>query len=334
MADGSRTGAQRPPAPLFWQLFLPNAAVLAAAAVFLMLSPATIGHPVSLDEALALVAGLVAMLVLNLVLIRHAVAPLEQLTRLMARVDPLRPGTRVSRPRGSAETVELASVFNAMAARLEAERRESSRRSLLAQEHERLRLARELHDEIGQTVTSVMLELDRIAQRVEGEPRAELAELREQARALSDSLREVVRGLRPEALDDLGLHAALVALSRRFSEQSGISVLRSFEAPADALDPEVEMAIYRIAQECLANVARHSGASEVRIELTERDGALVLRVADDGRGIGDAEPGYGIQGMRERALLIGGELRFVSPAGGGLAVELEVPLGRREEDEG
>jgi two-component system sensor histidine kinase UhpB len=298
--------------------------VLLAAVVVLTLSPATISHPVLLREAVVVLVGVGLMLVINGLLVRRALTPLRRLSALMRRVDLLRPGQRISWE-GSAETVELADAFNHMLDRLEAERRESSSRSLLAQEAERQRLAQELHDEIGQGMTAITLQIASIGERAPDELGDELAEARELARAASDDVRRVVRELRPEALDDLGLPAALSALSERFATHSGLQIEERIEA-VDGLDPDAELVIYRVAQESLTNVARHSGAARASLTLTAVDGRVRLRIADDGRGLSDpAAVGQGIRGMRERALLVDGSLEIGQPEGLGVEVLLTIP---------
>jgi len=144
---------------LFWRVFTTNAAVLVATAVIttLVFSPGIVSSPVAAIELVILAGGLGAMLMVNLVLMRRALAPLERLTSLTRTVDPLRPGQRVSVPGGESEAAELAEAFNEMLDRLEEERLESSRRALEAQESERLRVAQELHDEVGQSLTAVLL---------------------------------------------------------------------------------------------------------------------------------------------------------------------------------
>ena len=194
--------------PLFWQIFVPNGIVLVVAAAVLALSPASVPSEISTAQALELVGAVALMVLVNLVLIRHAVKPLERLTQVMAKVDPLEPGQRAPADGGSPEATRLAAVFNEMLDRLETERRDSAAKMLSAQERERIRLARELHDEIGQSVTGLMLELDRAAGRAPDELAVELRETQEVARAISSEVREIVRRLRPEALDDLGLKSA------------------------------------------------------------------------------------------------------------------------------
>jgi two-component system sensor histidine kinase UhpB len=310
--------------PLFWQIFVPNAFLLALAGVALMVSPATISSPPLLVEVVVVAMGLALMLILNLFLLRRSVAPLEQLARLMRDVDPLRPGQRVRLGRASAEVDQVAQVFNGMLERLEWERRDSGRRMLAAQEGERRRLARELHDQVGQTLTALMLEVGHAAERAP-EVHGELRHAQEAARALSDDIREIVRRLRPEALDDLGLTSALTVLCEGFTERSGIEVRRRFSAELPRLDSEAEVVLYRVAQESLTNVARHAGASRVQLSLLALEGGVRLEISDDGQGLNGATPGNGIRGMRERALLVGGRLAIQTGPPGGASVRLDLP---------
>lgn len=291
-----------------------------------MLSPATISSPLALEEALVLISGLVAMLIINLLIIRRTLSPLGQLTRVMGAVDPLAPGGRVAITSASEEVSELNAVFNRMLERLETERRDSARRMLGAQEGERRRVARELHDEIGQTVAGLMLEISQAARKAPPGVADELQELQEEARALSDDLRKIVRQLRPDALDDLGLSSALTYLSESMAERSGVRVARQLEAELPQLDPDLELVIYRVAQESLTNAVRHSRAKLVELSLARVGDMLSLRIRDDGVGINGAPPGSGIRGMRERALLLDAVLRIDSSPGGGTDVRLDVPL--------
>lgn len=314
--------------PLFWQIFLPNAAFLAIAVGVLAFTPAAVNSgPPSVGQAIGLAGGLVVLVMINLLSIRRAVRPVEQLTRVMSEVDPLHPGKRLPEVGGSAETAKLASVFNSMLERLETERRDSGRLMLSAQERERLRLARELHDEIGQSLAGLMLEIDYAAKRSPAGVGDELREIRETARALSAQLREIVRGLRPEALDDLGLRSALVTLTKRFGDQSAITLHRRIGVIDLRLSRDAELVVYRIGQESLTNIARHSGASEAWFQLSTDGSRAVLRVADNGTGLSGRAlvTGNGVRGMRERALLVGAKLAISDAPEGGLAVELEVP---------
>jgi two-component system sensor histidine kinase UhpB len=145
-----------------------------------------------------------------------------------------------------------------------------------------------------------------------------------------DDVRRIVRELRPEALDDLGLIDALISLCLRMEQQGALTVLRELEGGLPALDAEVELVIYRVAQEALTNALRHSRASQVRVALTRDqdspDSSVVLRVTDDGRGLPErpAAQTSGLAGMRERAILIEADLEIDSAPGRGVEVRLAV----------
>ena len=140
-------------------------------------------------------------------------------------------------------------------------------------------------------------------------------------------MRRIARELRPEALDDLGLHNALITLCSRVAAQGGVRVERRIESGLPPLDPDVELVVYRVAQESLTNVVRHAQATRAIVSLEPADGWVVLRVSDDGRGLPEPLPKgtAGLGGMRERALLVGGRLAIASEPGEGTEVELRVP---------
>ncbi|MGH2877644.1 MAG: sensor histidine kinase [Solirubrobacteraceae bacterium] len=313
--------------PMLWRVFAANATVLTLAFALLAIAPVKLHASIRLEELVLLLAGLVVMLVVDLVLLRHALGPLSRLSRVMGTIDLLRPGQRaVGFERSSSEVLALAKAFNEMLGRLEDERRESSARVLAAQEGERTRIARELHDEIGQTLTAVALRAEH-AVALAGAERSDLEQLAAIVQHSLQEVRRIYRELRPEALDELGLRGALVALTGRVGEQGGIRVARDLAGELPDVSPDVELAIYRIAQEALTNAMRHSGASEVTVSLESTDGALTLMVADDGHGLpDDPAQGGGLTGMRERALLIGGELQIKSRTERGTVVTLAVPL--------
>ncbi|UGS34581.1 sensor histidine kinase [Capillimicrobium parvum] len=261
---------------LLWRVFATNAAVLVAATLVLVLTPATVSFPLAAQEAVVLAVGLALLLGLDFLLLRRAVG------------------------RDSLERV---------------------RGMLAAQEGERLRVARELHDEVGQTLTAVLLSLERTPSE------EELAGARETVRAALDDVRSIARRLRPEALDDLGLTSALAALTVSVQRATGLRVERELRAPAGTLGDEEELVAYRVAQEALTNVARHAGATRavVRTAALPGDG-FVLEVADDGRGFDPraATTGAGLLGMRERAGLIGARLAIDTAPGAGTTVRLEI----------
>jgi two-component system, NarL family, sensor histidine kinase UhpB len=305
--------------PLFWRLFIPNATVLCVACVVLIVEPAN-------GRVVALVGGLTVMIAVNLLLIRSAVAPLTRLTNLMRDVDPLRPGQRLPAGGRDSEVTLLADAFNEMLDRLEVERRESGRKALAERETERRRLAGELHDEIGQSLTALALQLDRVRGRAPDELRQDVADARDAALATVDEVRALVRRLRPEALDALGLVPALVNLMERWSAQTGVRITRDFDGELPSLSPEAELVLYRVVQESLTNVVRHSQATTAHVGLHARDGIVRLSVRDDGAGMSSPpDEAAGIRGMRERAMLVGGRIDIRSAPAGGTEVRLELP---------
>lgn len=313
--------------PLLWRVFVTNTAILAVAFAGLVLAPVRVSVPVAASEFVVLATGLIALSATNFVLLRAVLAPLEALAETMRRHDPLSPGARAV-VTGEPNLAALAATFNDMLERLESERRESALDALLLQEGERRRVARELHDEVGQTLTGAMLQIEGLALSIPDELRAQLDELRETARHGTEEVRRIARRLRPEALEDLGLRSGLAALATTIGEQARVDVRRHLESPP-ALTPEQELVIYRVAQEALTNVARHSGATTVELVLTSDQCRTVLTVDDNGRGLApeSLSSTNGIRGMRERAMLIGADLDIGARPQRGTRVRLSVPHG-------
>jgi signal transduction histidine kinase len=214
---------------------------------------------------------------------------------------------------------------------------------ITAQEDERRTIARELHDEVGQVLTAIKMELS-VAQRtiesagVTGKPL-------HSAQAITDtalhSVRDLSRLLHPSLLDDLGLPAAVRAYTQRFSERHGIRVDLQVASMDERLEPRLEAAVYRIIQESLTNIARHAGVATCRIRLTRSGDRLQLLVEDEGRGFDQRHPadasgrrGLGLIGMRERATQLGGEFSLDSGPGRGTRVSVDFPVvrSRREPD--
>jgi two-component system, NarL family, sensor histidine kinase UhpB len=318
-------------APLTHRVVAANAAVLVAVALItvLIFSPGAITLTLAVEELLILSAALIGMGLLNLALMSRAIAPIERLRDFVREVDPQRPGQRAPVPDRESEAAELAEAFNDMLARLERERLESVRMALAAQEAERLRVAQELHDEVGQSLTAILLQLGRLDRSLPPSDRPVLSDAQETARGSLEEVRRIARSLRPEALDDLGLPSALRVLAERMEEQSDVRIEANTEADLPPLDGEEELVIYRVAQEALTNVVRHSRAGRAELELGADAGGVHLLVRDDGWGIGDAGEGTGIRGMRERAVLVGAELRVHGQPEGGVELRLELPLDRR-----
>jgi signal transduction histidine kinase len=207
---------------------------------------------------------------------------------------------------------------------------DSLRRVVEAQELERRRLARELHDETGQALTSILLGLKALEERFEdADSRAATAELRELVVSTLQDVRRLAVELRPSALDDFGLVAALERLAASFAEQSGIAVDFQTSLAGERLSGEVETALYRIVQESLTNVVKHARARHVSILLARMNGAIKAVIEDDGQGFDPAEDtldGFGLVGMRERLALLGGRLEVESSSETGTTVAAEVPI--------
>jgi two-component system sensor histidine kinase UhpB len=300
-----------------------NGVVLLGATAVLSLTPAYVPPPFSVGDVVVILVGLGAMIVANGVLLGLSFLPLRRLVGLMSTVDLLQPQRLPAT--GSSEVRSLIETFNEMLDRLEAERQTSTRRVLMTQEQERRRIGQELHDEIGQRLTGVLLQLNQVVTAAPANLRANLREVQDAARAALDEVGRIAWQLRPGVLDDLGLVPALDALVMTFEEQTGVVVSRRIEEDLRELAPEVELAVYRIAQESLTNIARHAEASAADLHFEQHDGTLRLRITDNGRGLTTAEhAGSGIRGMRERALLIGARLQVESAPGKGVSVCLHV----------
>ena len=246
------------------------------------------------------------------------------------------------------EIATASDLARSIVERLEAERsteRERLRHGVLARERERTRWARELHDETiqGLAALRLLLEYAHCLNDPAERERALANALGEVDREI-EALRHLITELRPAALDDLGLVAAVEALARRAGAIDGLTVQTDIAAQGivPRLDPETESAVYRIAQEALTNAARHSGAAHVVLSLHIESDGLVAMVRDDGSGFSvsddraregvggdggvDSTSGFGLHGMRERAELVGAELEVESQPGAGTTVRVSVPL--------
>jgi two-component system, NarL family, sensor histidine kinase UhpB len=313
--------------------FLAAGAVLVLIFVLFLVTPVEVSYPIKLGQAVILFGGLLAMLAVQLLLIRRVLAPLRRLADQMHSVDLRQPEQRrIETTSRDSEITAFVETFNGMLERLADERHQSARKALGAQEAERLRTAHELHDEIGQSLTAVSLQVEQLAAAADPPTAARLGEVAELLQGSLDDIRRIVRKLRPEALDDLGLVNALIALTTRIARQTDVRLERQLGERLPSLSPEQELVVYRVAQESLTNVVRHSEATTARIALEGKDGILVLSVSDDGRGMpsAGASAGSGIEGMRERALLVGASLQIEPGPRGGTRVRLVMPVGSAE----
>src|SRR3954449_4337033 len=276
-------------------------------------------------EGLLLIARAVSgVVLLNSILLRRRLEPMGRLVETMSSVELTSPGKRADVTRGPDEVQRLSADFNRMLERLEHERRESGRAVLRAQEVERSRIAQDLHDEVNQALTAILL---RLSATISDAPPALQEELRETQALATQAMEELLhlaRELRPTALDDHGLVPALTSQVASFGERTGIRSSFRRHGTVPPLSDEEQLVIYRVTQESLSNVAQHAGARHVDVELSFV-GRTVLRVRDDGNGFklnGNGRARLGVSGMRERALLVGGHLTIFSEPGDGTTIEL------------
>jgi len=296
---------------------------------------------------------LVTVVVTNLAVSRFVVRRLEGLA---AAIADLRQG-QLPAPLPESQPDEIgqvANAFNTMARQVEArdaenlalseslrhqsaQRGELLKRLITAQEDERKRVARELHDELGQPLTGLSLRAEAMERLIASDPARALKEL-DQIRALSiqsvDRMYDLILDLRPSALDDLGLTAAMRAHAERLLAGTGVDFELDVQGMTGRLSPELETALYRTLQEALSNVVRHAEATRVRIALARHDGVFEGEVQDDGKGFdpqslnldGQSPRGLGLLGMRERVTQCGGQLEIISQPGSGTLIRIRVPL--------
>ena len=313
---------------LLTQVLAVNTVLVAVTAfVAAVVARERLSQAVSSQGLLLIGLAVLAVVLLNSLLLRRRLEPMGRLVETMSEVDLTSPGMRAEQIRGaSSEVQRLTKDFNRMMSRLEHERRESGRAVLRAQEQERSRIAQDLHDEVNQALTGILLRLE--ATMADAPPHLinELADTKALATQAMEELLHLARELRPTALDDHGLVPALASQIASFGERTGIR--SRFVPPTGQLptfSDEEQLVIYRVTQESLSNVAQHAGATRVDVELNTI-GRTVLRVRDDGNGFetrkGRGRNRLGVSGMRERALLVGGNLAIFSTPGEGTTIEL------------
>lgn len=330
---------------LFWKILGANA-VLVGAAVAVggwLASSAADGRALSGAVVPALALSAVALsLGVNALLLWIALRPIRSLEETAQRVSR---GDLSARAEASAladpDLLRLIRTTNATLDRLEAQRqrlREMAGRALNAAEEERRRLARELHDETAQTLTMLLVRM-RAARGTADEAERErtLDEVRDALASTAERIRCMAQGLQPPALEMMGLIPALTALAHEVEEQTGIEIdVQGGRLESAPLSVTRTLALYRIVQEALSNVARHSGAGRAQVVVRPLNGRVEVVVSDDGRGFAvpevmqDRERGLGLFGMEERAAWLGGRLHIVSSPGDGTRVEVEIPIAGEE----
>ncbi len=317
----------RKPALVSQVLTINTALIVAAVFAASVAANLDLGDPADTEQFLLLAVAILSTALANNFVLRRRFAPLENLAQTMERVDLTVPGVRAARSGAEPEDVaRLREAFNRMLARLEAERSGTARAVLRAQEAERARVARDLHDEVNQALTAVSLRLRASAQDAPPELAAELAETQRLAGQAMRELLGLARELRPASLDDHGLVDVLSTQVREFGRRFGIRANFASYGALPKLTDDEQLVVYRVVQEALSNVAQHSQSKTVNVTLGAGVGArLRITVADDGRGFdprATTGPGLGVTGMHERARLAGARLDIRSAPGAGTTVEL------------
>jgi two-component system sensor histidine kinase UhpB len=312
---------------LLTQVLLVNLLLIAAAVVTASIAA---NPDSSLQESgtLGLVLGfaLALAVTINIYLLSRRFEPLEQLVEEMEAADLTSPGLNRRRPepRGPEEVRRIHRSFREMLERLEAERRQGASTALDAQERERARIALDLHDEVNQALTGLLLRIEALRRKADPELAEELAETGAVAAQAMEELLRIARHLRPTVLDDLGLEAALSTLVAEVGDRGHVHA--TFESTGDisTVADEVQLVTYRIAQEALSNAVQHGSPQHIQVRLSGGGSHIQLVIDDDGGGfeVARATAGLGIAGMKERALLSGGELEIVSTQRGGTRVTL------------
>jgi len=326
--------------PIFYKVLLANSLIIFIGATGGTWLAANLGNnsyatPMSLIIFVAV--GWLVSVVLNFVLLQIAFRPLMQLEQVMSRVQAGERMLRAPLTGLDVQADQLASTFNTMLEALDDASRQRASQIINAQEQERKRIARELHDETSQVLTSLLISLAVLEESIsteEGEARKRIADTRRLAHQTLRAIRNLSIDLRPSALDDLGLLPALRWYVKEYQQKCGIEVDFSATGFKERLPAEMETALYRIIQESLTNTARHANAHKVSIVLKEDANAVYARITDDGEGFDydmllktpGQERGLGLAGMHERAVLLDGTLTINTAPGKGTMVEVYIPL--------
>ncbi len=332
--------------PLFYKILIANTLLVAAGAVIGTTLSFRAGHQLS-GEAyhrwhyvyiLLFAAGGTALSALIYsFLLRWALRPLEQLQEAAEAIRQGRLDVRVPlHPFRDAQMERLVETFNRMVETITSNSERLhwlSQQILQAQEEERARIARELHDEAAQWLTSLLIRQRLLLRNLPPEMRPEVEELQRMTAAALEHLRRIAMELRPAILDDLGLVEALRWQAEEFQKQTGVPITLRVQGRIERLPRQVELVLYRVAQEALTNIARHARATRVEVTLNCSTEQLELFIADDGVGF-DPEAvrrsrarSLGLMGMAERLALIGGTLEIDSAPGKGTRIRARVPVG-------
>jgi two-component system sensor histidine kinase UhpB len=285
--------------------------------------------------------GIVISLVLNFIIIRAALRPIRDLRQIVRRIQARQAEVaQLSLRDTDPDIYQLTLALNSLISQLEASNLQLhmlSERAITAQEEERKRIARSLHDDTGQSLSTLIINIERLEHHLpenEAEIKKRLQAIRQMAQESLECLRSMIYDLRPAILDDLGLLPAIRWYARTNLEQSGIQVELSFPAESPDLPQPLTTTLFRITQEAVNNIIRHSQAKKASITLTLQDGLITLQVRDDGLGFDSALMGqeavhlqhWGLVGIQERLELVGGKLAISSDPSQGTTLTATVPL--------
>lgn len=323
--------------PIFYRVLIANSLIIfvgASGGTWLAthLNASPYATPMSL--IIFVTIGWLVSVALNFVVLQIAFRPLTELGKVMKRV---RAGERSLRAplTGDLQADQLAEAFNMVLEALDEASRLRASQIIQAQEQERQRIARELHDETSQVLTSLLISLTLLEKSVQTqEARERIADTRALAHSTLRAIRNLSIDLRPSALDDLGLLPALRWYVKEYQKKCSIEVDFHATGFKERLPAEMETALYRIVQECLTNTAKHAKASRVTISMKEETNRVYARIADDGDGFDyeallrtpGQERGLGLAGMNERAVLLDGTLTIHSTPRSGTIIEISMPL--------
>ncbi len=327
--------------PLFQKIIIANTTLIVLVALGIFYFHQTYYQSSSLERiSLFVFSGIAISVLINFLLVRLAFHPLDDVGEAINAIRAGHRGIRVPEAPEDPQIENLSRSLNQMLDAMETARKRAAASVITAQEEERRRIARELHDETSQALTSLIIGIKMAEETIPDEMtnlQERLNNLKDLAHQTLNEVHNMAVRLRPSILDDLGLAAALRSYGKELSENGGIQINMQLIALAERLSPEMETVLYRVVQEALTNVARHSGASMCQVRMRRTDDSVQCLIEDDGKGFYPGEiltsaqgHGLGMHGMRERIELVGGQLEFESEPGKGTSIFLEVPIGNEE----
>jgi len=324
--------------PVFYKVLIANSLIIfigATGGTWLATHLNTSPYATPMSLVIFITLGWLVSVALNFVVLQIAFRPLMDLGKVMKRVQAGESSLRAPLTGVDSQADQLASTFNMVLEALDEASRLRASQIINAQEQERQRIARELHDETSQVLTSLLISLAVLEESIETqEARERIADTRALAHSTLRAIRNLSIDLRPSALDDLGLLPALRWYVKEYQKKCSIEVEFHASGFKERLPAEMETALYRIVQECLTNTAKHANARRVTIMLKENTEMVYARIVDDGEGFDYEallktpiqERGLGLAGMHERAVLLDGTLNIHSVPGQGTTIEVSIPL--------